>query len=1015
MADETSNAVLKLCNGLPVVADDQQAAFDALLIWASGVAGLETAGVTATDLVRMLIQAQHLQQLAKRHDDIIAPILAGDGARIVADECAAISSPDLVIEDDASMMQAIRRLRQRTALCVALSDLAGKIDVASQMQWLSMAGETAAQAAVRYLFAMAAKRNQCPPQSPDLAGCGWTILALGKLGAGELNYSSDIDLIILHDPDNNPLFEPDKAQQFYVSQTRALVSLLGQVTGDGIGWRTDLRLRPDPGATAVSIQIGAALGYYESIARTWERAAFIRARPIAGDHALGAEFLADIHPFIWRRTLDYTVMDDMKSMLRRPPQAPGWRGYNIKSGANGIRQIEFFTHVLQLVTGGRVPAIRQSSTLPALQALAADEWITKAQATTLGTLYHGLRRVEHRLQMLADAQTHSLPRGEGEMAQFARFMGHADSADFLAALGAVMQAVGTHTSHKLLSDDLPDDVPDEAKPIGTQGGALAAVTLDNHEANVPLLDDKEALTSWLAAHGFSRPTDICATLDGWMAGRIAATRSERARALLNNLIPTILGHLTEADSPDDQFAAFAQFTEGLPASVQLFSMLDHNRQLTRLLCEILVLSPRMANHLRRHPRLFDLVLFEEFFDPLPDAEMLEQQLNDAIRGLDVEAALDEIKRRTSEWRFRAEVQTLSRVLHHSGLGVTLTAIADAVVRAVHRLTISDMQRRHGHIKGESVVIALGCQGIGTLTAQSDLDLVTVYSADEDAMSDGSPSIGAATYFARLTQTLVNWLSSFSAEGHLYEVDMRLRPDGDKASISVNINRFEDYYAEDAWIWEKLALAKARIITPTSEAPTLQPRLDKAVTAITCTPLDKSDVGKAIHDMRGRLRKTYGNAPPLQLRKMPGGLAELDLLVQGLRIVHADCFANSAQSPLAIIGQLLDAKRITIKQAAELTAASLIFSNLHNNLRLCVGSIEQSGSNIPPAVSRFLAEASNSADEAQLLGALEDERDNVSRLFESLFPPIPSGNISGDPAGDPNGDPNDMAPGAFPGR
>ena len=282
-----------------------------------------------------------------------------------------------------------------------------------------------------------------------MQGCGWTIIALGKLGAEELNYSSDIDLLILHDLATAPL-EQEQAQPFYVGLTRDLVRLLSTATADGIGWRVDLRLRPDPGATAVSIDVDAAIGYYESLARTWERAAFIRARPVAGDVQIAKRFLSQIQPFIWRRTLDYTVMDDMNKMLRCPPQNNEWLGYNLKIGKNGIRQIEFFTHVLQLVAGGREPSLRQHQTAPALRALAKFDWIKSGQADSLIAAYHKLRRTEHRIQMLADSQTHNLPRSQSELAHFANFMGHAEPADLCAALAAVQDSIAKHATHRIL-------------------------------------------------------------------------------------------------------------------------------------------------------------------------------------------------------------------------------------------------------------------------------------------------------------------------------------------------------------------------------------------------------------------------------------------------------------------------------------------------------------------------------------------------------------------------------------
>ena len=958
--------ITQLCPSLPVISADLQPVHSDLVSWAETVLGEAYSSGLADALAAMLVHSRHLQTLARRHQDAIVPILQEKGAAIVTTACDELRATTPTVEDDAAMMRAIRQLRQRTALAVALSDITSKADVATQMRWLTSAAETAVCATVRYLFDRAAGRGQCPPTAEDMTGCGWIILALGKLGASELNYSSDIDLIILHDPDSTPLFAADKAQQFYVEQTRALVRLLSKSTGDGIGWRVDLRLRPDPGATAVSIQIGAALSYYETIARTWERAAFIRARPIAGDLELGKAFLADIQPFIWRRMLDYTVMHDMKSMLHRPVQASGWLGYNLKTGKNGIRQIELFTHVLQLVTGGRVTAIRQTCTVPALQALADADWITPDQAHNLANLYYAIRRVEHRLQMVSDAQTHSLPRSETELMKFVQFLGHENSDSFLAVLASVMRAIGTNTTHKLLGDD-------------------GQTRIAGEESNENLLlDDTEHLMHWLSEHGFKRPGDVCATLDGWMAGRIATTRGERARSLLNRLMPTILGHLAVGNSPDDQFAAFAQFTETLPASVQIFSLLDHNRQLTKLLCDMLVLSPRMASYLRRNPSLFDLVLFDDFFEPLPNATILAEQMHAAISDLSAEEALDTIKRWAREWRFQCEVQALSQILHPADLGHALSVIADIVVRAVHRLASQDMQRRHGSIDGQSAILALGRLGTKSLTAHSDLDLVVVYQAGPNVQSTGDRTLGSQAYFTRLTQTFVNWLSRPTTQGSLYDVDMRLRPDGDKGAIAVSIKRFTEYFEKDAWTWEKLALAKARIITDKAQAPDIVTALNEAICRTTQNPIDLPTVGKAVCDMRRRLRDTYGSAPALQLRKLPGGMAELDLLIQGLRLVHADVFTKTGQGQIEIISTLACHERICQVDAANLESVSRLFSNVYSSLHLCVGAVRQNADEFNVAVVRFIVQNNDAIDEPHLVAMLNAERRTVEAIFEAVF-------------------------------
>ena len=740
--------------------------------------------------------------------------------------------------------------------------------------------------------------------------------------------------------------------------TRDLIRLLGSATSDGIGWRVDLRLRPDPGATAVSIDLTAAISYYESIARTWERAAFIRARPVAGDLALGYSFLEQIQPFIWRKTLDYTVMEDMKTMLRRPPQGNGWRGYNLKTGKNGIRQIEFFTHVLQLVAGGRDKELRHRNSLAALDALAAATWITNEQAAALGTAYHQLRRIEHRLQMIADNQTHSLPRGEEDLEKFAHFMGHRTATDFCNELDNLLDQVGANAKHDLLNPaDSAMSPTDDLKDI--------------------LLDDYDALVGWLGNHGFERPKIIADTLSGWMAGRISATRSERARALLNRLMPEILMSFTAADAPDDKFAALAQFIEGLPASVQIFSLLDYNRHLTRLLCDILLLSPQLGNHLRQYPTLFDLLLYQSFFKPLPDANIMTAQLHQICDGRNIEDALDQIKIKAREWKFQVEIQALSQTIDSTTLATGLSAIATATVRLILDLARADMTRRHGQIDGSVTILALGRLGTGQMTVSSDLDLLFVYDAPETALSDGKRPINAPTYFARLAQTMVSWLSTATAEGVLYPVDLRLRPEGEAGAIATSLDRLKTYFAADAWIWEKLALAKARPIAGNAD---LTEKLHLAIHAIVNQPHDNSLIGPAIDNMLVRIRKVRKGKSKWHLRARDGGLVELDLLIQGMRLQHGDLFDQTGQSIAAILAQLEISGKINANHAEALQDADRLLSEIHQCLRLTFGNAALVPDQLPSPLQQFMLARMDLADEQQLTLQLETTLETVFAIL-----------------------------------
>ena len=648
----------------------------------------------------------------------------------------------------------------------------------------------------------------------------------------------------------------------------------------------------------------------------------------------------------------------MKTMLRRPPQGNGWRGYNLKTGKNGIRQIEFFTHVLQLVAGGRDKELRHRNSLAALDALAAATWISNEQAAALGTAYHQLRRIEHRLQMIADNQTHSLPRGEEDLEKFAHFMGHRTAADFCNELDNLLDQVGANAKHDLLN---PAD-----STISTADGMKDI-----------LLDDYDALVGWLGNHGFERPKIIADTLSGWMAGRISATRSERARALLNRLMPEILMSFTAADAPDDKFAALAQFIEGLPASVQIFSLLDYNRHLTRLLCDILLLSPQLGNHLRQYPTLFDLLLYQSFFKPLPDANIMTAQLHQICDGRNIEDALDQIKIKAREWKFQVEIQALSQTIDSTTLATGLSAIATATVRLILDLARADMTRRHGQIDGSVTILALGRLGTRQMTVSSDLDLLFVYDAPENALSDGKRPINAPTYFARLAQTMVSWLSTATAEGVLYPVDLRLRPEGEAGAIATSLDRLKTYFAADAWIWEKLALAKARPIAGDAD---LTEKLHLAIHAIVNQPHDHSLIGPAIDNMLVRIRKVRKGKSKWHLRARDGGLVELDLLIQGMRLQHGDLFDQTGQSIAAILAQLKTSGKINANHAEALQDADRLFSEIHQCLRLTFGNAALVPDQLPSPLQQFMLARMDLADEQQLTLQLETTLETVFAIL-----------------------------------
>ena len=506
-------------------------------------------------------------------------------------------------------MAALRRAKRQAALAIALADLAGwSLDQVTAA--LTAFADACVQGALRFLLTrMAAGEGVAGPDGEQLESTtGLTILAMGKYGAHELNYSSDIDLVVFYDADKFPFHKRGDPRGAAVELTQGLVKLIAETTADGYVFRVDLRLRPDAGATQVAISTLAALDYYESQGQNWERAAMIKARACAGDPATGAGFLAAIAPFIWRRNLDFAAIEDIHSIKRQIHAHAGHgeiavAGHNIKLGRGGIREIEFFAQTQQLILGGRNPDLRSASTLDALRALAAKGTITPEAEADMRRCYVYLRTLEHRLQMIEDQQTHKIPDSEEGLAHVACFMGYDETALFRAAFTDVLETVQGHYARLF-----------EREPELTDShGNLVFTGVE---------DDPETLQT-LTAMGFHDAPHVAAAIRGWHHGRIRAMRSARARELLTKLTPLILAALAATPGPDAAFVQFDRFLSGLPSGVQLFSLFLARPEFLNLLARSLGSAPRLSLYLARNPSTLDALLDVDFLTTLPSRAQLD--------------------------------------------------------------------------------------------------------------------------------------------------------------------------------------------------------------------------------------------------------------------------------------------------------------------------------------------------------------------------------------------------------
>jgi glutamate-ammonia-ligase adenylyltransferase len=729
--------------------------------------------------------------------------------------------------------------------------------------------------------------------------------------------------------------------------------LLQNPTADGFVFRVDLRLRPDPGATPVTISVDAALGYYESMGQNWERAVYIKARPIAGDLKAGQKFIDDLQPYIWRRYFDFAAIEDVHSMKRQMHAVRGHaeivaQGHNLKLGRGGIREIEFFVQTQQLIAGGRDPDLRGHRTVEMLAMLAAKDWISHETADKLTASYYYLRRMEHRLQMRLDEQTQTLPKDDAAFAGFACFAGYdsaaAFSADFIGHLTGVTAEYG--------------QLFEQAESLSGEAGNLVFTGGE---------DDPETLET-LSNMGFRRPADISGIIRGWHAGRMAATRSARAREILTRLQPVILNKLAEARAPDDGFIRFDQFLSALPAGVQIFSLFQSNPHVLNLLIDIINSAPRLAALLSGNAGLVDALV----------PGHVPQELPVAFDGF--EAAMDGLRRYVHEAQFRVGTKTLADPTMAISYGDAYSRLAETAIGTIYDAAMADIERQYGRLpEGDMVVLGLGKLGSGEMTLQSDLDLILICDCpDFSALSDGDKPLDADRWFARAARRLTSGLSAPSAEGELYEVDTRLRPSGNAGPLVTKFTSFVDYQLNQAWNWEHMALTRGRVLAGGDK---LRQKVEAAIGDILSAPRDMAKLAQDAEDMRQRLRTHQPQAGPFDIRRGDGGLVDVEFIAQSLQLAHgAQHDGLLVPQPLPQILSALKSADCLERDAHDgLQAAAACFLSLRQIASLC---LEDDETTPPAAIAGLLLEALNEPDMSRLSHVVEQHRAHVAACFEA---------------------------------
>ena len=841
-----------------------------------------------------------------------------------------------VAGDGESLDVRLRRQRAKLALAVALGDLAGELSLEQVTAALSDFADRAIDEAVA--AAITERASDAMPQ-------GFAVIAMGKLGSRELNYSSDVDLILLFDPAALPRRGRDDPGEAAVRVGRRVIELLQQRTADGYVARVDLRLRPSPEVTPIALPIDAAISHYESSALPWERAAFIRARACAGDIALGQRFLDSIQPFVWRRSLDFGVIDEVRQISTRIRDhfAQGARigpGYDLKRGRGGIREIEFFVQLQQMIHGGRDASVREPATLDAIAALVRANRLDEATAGELAAGYRLLRTVEHRLQMVDDAQTHMLPADEGALDNVARL-------DGLEGSKALLELLAPH-----------------AERAGAIFDGLAP------DAQGRLSNDADILKQELAAIGFADPAGAVRHVGHWRSGKARSLRSPAAQQAFEAMLPGLMQAIAAGADPEHALNRLGDIVERLSTGVNFFRLLEARPGLARLFAKVLAHAPALGEQLARRPELFEGLFDASSFEMPPEAEDFAASLSAEMAGQPYDVALDRARRRVNERRFALGVQLIDQRRDPLEVALGYSRVAEGALIALADAAVGEFEAVHGTFDdGELLILALGRLGGCALTHASDLDMIYLHTAASGTASNGGKPLGPNDYFNRLASRVTAALSVPTAAGPLYDVDVRLRPEGAKGMLVVSLDAFERYQREEAWTWEHMALCRARPVYGSAGA---RERLSTIVGEILRQPRDAAEVVRDAAKMRAEMERHKPPRSALDVKLGPGGLVDLEFAVHVLQLTR-----QVALDPrLAVaIDALIDESLIPekIAESQKLLTRMLVMMRL-----VAPGDVKPTG-----ATWQLVAEACGAASWDELLAEHDAARQSIRDLWDSI--------------------------------
>ncbi|MCY4428302.1 MAG: bifunctional [glutamine synthetase] adenylyltransferase/[glutamine synthetase]-adenylyl-L-tyrosine phosphorylase [Halieaceae bacterium] len=818
----------------------------------------------------------HLSRLLLRDLEFTQALLTETPDSLTGQVLDELSRADSCSMSRDQLMRFLRSRRSRVAVLAAVYDCFEITDVMACARLLTRMADHAVRLSVQHLLMERVKRGDLVwKEGPGgVEHAGYFVLAMGKHGSCELNYSSDIDLIVLYDPRRIQYTGNRSLADCFLRVTQDLVNILQSRTGDGYVFRTDLRLRPDASSTPVAITVDFALDYYQRLGRTWERAAMIKARPVAGDLDAGQEFLGRLAPFVWDQAIDFSSVEDIRSMSQQIHDFHGHgaihaAGHNVKLGRGGIREIEFFVNMHQLAFGGRSRNLRGAGVLAMLDLLVQEYRLMPGEAADLRNAYLLLRRIEHRLQMVNDEQTQTLPSSEDGLEHLARFMGMSSREQLQRQVEDAVQRV--HALYKARFN-----VPESERDI-------TVAVLEGPEGSPDALP-------MLKAVGFSQPQRVLDTVRTWAEGRHASLSSERARTIIREILHEILASLGKTPYPDRSLARMDGFFKALPSDLSFLTMLRANTWLLNLVAVVMGSAPRIADTLGSNPEIMQAVLEPSFFLPIPDADELQADLEVRMSECDgdAEKLVATVAAWTGERQFQLAVQTLQNLVTVEEASAALSRVAELTIATLLNSSIAEWQAAHGNAPGTGIaVLARGQLGAGELNFGSALELVFLTDLSErQAMPVEPDTTEEETFHCAVARRLLAALQWSGSGGALYQVELLPPHSSESAPLVITLEDFLERHVVAPQTERLLSLTRSRALCG-------NPALVKALTAeiqkTLTLPRDPELLRGAIARLampdtaQGRTRDTFAFA---QVR---GGLKDLELIADYLQLLHGHEF------------------------------------------------------------------------------------------------------------------------------